>query len=153
MPQETALLSLRGSHNKMGTTIFYNTGGAITSVSEPTQEFSRGAGFNSFGEDSVTPGGGFQTILSIPVAANETVRIDGLTVWGDVDASFVVYSNASPVGGCRTTTAKVTENITYDSRPIVIDGPTTITIKAEHYSPVAYTLHANLYGSINTNAQ
>lgn len=141
----------------MATIIFYDTGGTITSVSEPALSFNQGAGFNAFNEVVVTSGGTEQTILTQIVSDDETLRVDGFAVWGDVDASYTLYvdDGINPefaVGGCRTTTAKITEEVIYGNKAISIPGPVTVRMKAAHYAPASHMLRANLFGSINTNA-
>jgi len=133
----------------MATITFYDSGGSITSVLDPSA-LAEGTAFNTYGT-ALVPAGPAVTILTQAVAANETIRIGSFSVWGDIDADFVLKQIAGPVlGGARTSASRTTETLGFAS-PATVAGPCTIIITAQHWGTAAQTVQANLTGTLNSN--
>jgi len=132
-------------------TFFDSTTFSITSVLEPTATYTLGTGLSAYGSVVVPPGGLPGIVLTQAVGNNEILRIASLTVWGDIDADFIVYRDAVAIGGCRTSPSKTTETILLPI-PLPVTGPATIYIKAQHFGTASETLKANLSGTLNTNS-
>ena len=134
----------------MSSITFYDSSGTITSVVDPSISYASGTAFNTYGTALVTPGAPV-VILSQVVSADETIRIGSFTVWGDIDADFVVKQIIGTVlSGVRTSPSRTTETIGFAS-PLTVVGPCTIQITAQHWGSASETMKANLAGTLNTN--
>jgi hypothetical protein len=101
--------------------------------------------FNVYASNSAVVPNVVTVIASKSVASLATAKIQEIVVWGDIDADWTIEVGGTPVGGARTSPSRLTETVTFQ-RPIVVAGPVTITLKAEHYGPSNAKLSANLIG-------
>ena len=105
-----------------------------------------GSPWNVYGEAAVPAGGVHTTVLTVSVIVGTTIKIQGLTGWGDTDADYSIKVGGTKKGGGRSSIAVPTLNVDYYSGAIVVVGPAVITVVVEQFSHGPHNIKVNLSG-------
>lgn len=109
---------------------------------------STASAVNEYNSASVPAGGTPTVILTYTVPAGKSFSLSSFVAWGDIDAEYQLKVDSVQVGGGRSSIATPTLNVNYGAGVVKATTGQVVTIVALQYANTAYTLQANLAGSL-----